>query len=177
MSTGVTDFLPVGSVIASGGTLAIGSYWLLCDGQSYSVDTHLELFAAIGYTYGGSATTRTFNVPDYRGKFLRGTSSGTGVDPDAASRTNPGVSTDGTTLEGDAVGTSQGYATKIPGTKDPFLAWVPKLPEDTFKISGETASDAGPKGSDTMSTCTAGGDGDTRPANVYVNFYIKAKAS
>lgn len=42
------------------------SGWLLCYGQSISKTTYLDLFAAIGYTYGGSGDN--FNVPDMRGR-------------------------------------------------------------------------------------------------------------
>ncbi len=174
MTNGVTDSFPVGAVAALGGTLAGDSYWLLCDGASYSADTYPELYAAIGFTYGGSEQTRMFKVPDYRGEFLRGTSHGTGVDPDAASRANPALS-DGGEPAGDVVGSVQDYATKLPNK--PFLTLVPHLPKDTVEVSGSTRKRAGPDGSDTMKTCTSGGDGDTRPANVYVNFYIKAKSS
>lgn len=51
--------------------------YLLCDGSSYSVALYPQLFAAIGYTFGGAAGV--FNVPDFRGRFPLGkTSSGTG---------------------------------------------------------------------------------------------------
>lgn len=44
--------------------------YLVCDGTSYLKATYLELWNAIGYTYGGSGVN--FNVPDFRGLFLRG---------------------------------------------------------------------------------------------------------
>jgi len=44
--------------------------YLICDGTSYLKATYLQLWNAIGYTYGGSGTI--FNVPDFRGLFLRG---------------------------------------------------------------------------------------------------------
>ena len=43
--------------------------WLLCDGASYSTTDYPELFAVIGYTFGGSEGN--FNVPNYKGKFLQ----------------------------------------------------------------------------------------------------------
>lgn len=45
--------------------------WLLCNGQAVSRTTYQELFATIGTTYGQGDDTTTFNVPDYRGKFLQ----------------------------------------------------------------------------------------------------------
>jgi microcystin-dependent protein len=45
--------------------------WLAADGASVSTSAPYDLlFAAIGYTYGGSGTS--FNVPDLRGYFVRG---------------------------------------------------------------------------------------------------------
>ena len=41
-----------------------------CDGRSLSKDSYGDLFAVIGYTYGGSGAN--FNVPDYRNRKLTG---------------------------------------------------------------------------------------------------------
>ena len=57
----------------SGGAAPSG--WLLCDGTSYPTATYPELFAAIGYTYGGGGAS--FNVPDMRGRFPLGLHDGT----------------------------------------------------------------------------------------------------
>lgn len=43
--------------------------WLLCDGTSYSTTDYPDLFAVIGYTFGGSNSQ--FNVPNCSGKFLQ----------------------------------------------------------------------------------------------------------
>ena len=45
--------------------------WLLCNGQAVSRTIYQELFATIGTTYGQGDGSTTFNVPDYRGKFLQ----------------------------------------------------------------------------------------------------------
>ncbi|MHA7841867.1 MAG: phage tail protein [Winogradskyella sp.] len=76
--------------------------YLVCDGSAVSRTTYAELFAVLGTTYGSGDGSTTFNLPDYRGKFLRGYDDGAGNDPDAATRQDRG---DGTT--GDAVGTTQ----------------------------------------------------------------------
>ena len=49
--------------------------WLLCNGQAVSRTIYSELFATIGTTYGNGDGSTTFNVPDYRGKFLQMVSS------------------------------------------------------------------------------------------------------
>jgi len=73
------------------------------------------MYAAIGTAWGGSATS--FNLPDLRGKFLRGWDHGAGADPDAASRTaaNAGGET------GDHVGTEEvsAFASHTHSVSDP----------------------------------------------------------
>lgn len=44
--------------------------WLLCNGQEVSRTTYSKLFEAIGVLYGFGDGSTTFNVPDYRDKFL-----------------------------------------------------------------------------------------------------------
>lgn len=46
--------------------------WLLCNGQAVSRETYSSLYAIIGTNFGSGDGVTTFNVPDYRGKFLRG---------------------------------------------------------------------------------------------------------
>ncbi len=68
---------PAGIIDTYAGAAAPLGY-LLCHGQSVSTTTYAALFAAIGYTYGGSGTS--FKLPDLRGVFLRGLDAGRGVD-------------------------------------------------------------------------------------------------
>lgn len=44
--------------------------WLLCNGALVSTTTYANLFAAIGYTYGGSGAS--FNLPDATGRVVAG---------------------------------------------------------------------------------------------------------
>lgn len=46
--------------------------WFLCNGQAINRVTYSELFSLIGTRFGGGDGTMTFNLPDYRGKFIRG---------------------------------------------------------------------------------------------------------
>lgn len=46
--------------------------WFLCNGQAVSRETYSELYAIIGTNFGAGDGVTTFNLPDYRGKFLRG---------------------------------------------------------------------------------------------------------
>jgi len=62
---------PPGVIHKWPGTLAnIPPGWLNCNGDSYSTTVYAELFAAIGYRYGGSGGQ--FNVPDLRGRHWKG---------------------------------------------------------------------------------------------------------
>lgn len=47
-------------------------HWFLCNGQAISRETYADLFAIIGTNFGAGNGVTTFNLPDYRGKFLRG---------------------------------------------------------------------------------------------------------
>jgi microcystin-dependent protein len=87
----MTTTIPAGSVIAYagpiGGNIPLPSGWLLCDGTAVSRTTFAALFHAIGTSAGAGDGSTTFNLPDYRGFFLRGLSDGSGRDPDATTRT------------------------------------------------------------------------------------------
>lgn len=54
--------------------------WLECDGSAVSRTTYAPLFAYLGTTWGSGNGSTTFNVPDFRGEFLRGWDHGKGTD-------------------------------------------------------------------------------------------------
>jgi microcystin-dependent protein len=68
--------LPSGTVVDFAGATAPGG-WLACDGSSFPTATYPNLFAAIGYTFGGSGAN--FNVPDLRGRTGIGAGQGSGL--------------------------------------------------------------------------------------------------
>lgn len=53
--------------------VAIPANHLACNGAAVSRTTYDKLFAAIGTLHGSGDGSTTFNVPDYRGIFMRGT--------------------------------------------------------------------------------------------------------
>ena len=67
---------PTGTIITFGGTSAPSGY-LACDGTAVSRTTYSALFTAISTTWGTGDGSTTFNVPDLRGAFLRGSGSQT----------------------------------------------------------------------------------------------------
>lgn len=58
-------------ILNAGGTVPNG--WLLCDGSSLATADYPDLFAAIGYQFGGSGAS--FNLPDLRDRFPVGAGS------------------------------------------------------------------------------------------------------
>src|ERR1044071_1409110 len=109
------DFgMPAGTIIAFGGK-TIPQGWALCDGSAVDRTMHADLFIAIGINFGSGDGISTFNLPDLRGRFIRGVDGGTGRDPDAARRSASG--TGGPV--GDVVGSLEGYATSAPAS--PFF--------------------------------------------------------
>ena len=62
-------FIPASTIFPFAGTAAPTGF-LFCDGSQYGTAAYSGLFAAIGYTYGGSAGT--FSVPDLRGRVPAG---------------------------------------------------------------------------------------------------------
>ena len=76
------EHMPPGCIMAyAASTSPTG--WLICNGAAVSRYDCWSLFAVIGTQFGAGDGTTTFNLPDYRGAFLRGTgSTGVYVGPD-----------------------------------------------------------------------------------------------
>lgn len=65
----LASFLPAGIIWPYGGTAAPTGF-LLCYGQSLGTGAYPNLFAAIGYNFGGAGAN--FNAPDLRGRVIAG---------------------------------------------------------------------------------------------------------
>jgi microcystin-dependent protein len=63
---------PVGSIMAYVSSSSPDG-WLLCIGTAINRIQYSQLFHVIGIQFGSGNGTTTFNLPDYRGAFLRGT--------------------------------------------------------------------------------------------------------
>lgn len=179
--------IPIGTVIAFGGIVEPGQInpppgWLLCDGSAVSREQYSALFAAIGTSCGEGDGQTTFNLPDYRGSFLRGVDGGTGRDKYAAQRhaANVGGAT------GDAVGSVEPCYTAAPtttafvtDTQGSHTHAVAHLPTDSswYEIAGSHYAEwssgsvsTSPGGSHNHTV--SGGDAESRPINTYVNYLI-----
>lgn len=155
-----TAVVPSGTILAFGGTSAPTGF-LLCDGSAVSRSTYSGLFTAIGTAFGSGDTTTTFNVPDFRGRFLRGRDAGQSRDPDASGRT--AMNTGGNT--GDAVGSIQDDAFES-HSHNVSVGTAGATPKTLFQDTGSGVDN------NTKSTQSTGGS-ETRPINAYVNYIIK----
>lgn len=69
-ATGAIAALPAGVMIDYAGTVAPAG-WVMCDGAAVSRTVYASLFSAIGTAYGSGDGSTTFNLPDFRGRFVR----------------------------------------------------------------------------------------------------------
>lgn len=169
-----TSLVPPGTILPYGGTTAPAGY-LMCDGQSYSQSSYSALFGIIGKSCGG--TTTNFNVPDLRGRFLRGVDGSNSRDPDRNSRTamNSGGNT------GNAVGSvqtdafeSHSHPIDDPGHSHKLFAGGTASQNPAITNASANGAIYGPTASAvTNITILSSGDNETRPINAYVNFIIK----
>jgi microcystin-dependent protein len=179
--------IPIGSVVAFGGIVEPGQIdpppgWLLCDGSAVSRTTYAALFAAIGTSSGAGDGQDTFNLPDHRGNFLRGVDDGVGRDKYAAAR--HAATAGGNT--GDTIGSVEGWYTAAPATtgfatdtQGSHNHAVQHLPDSSswYFIAG---SHYAAWNTDSVNTSpggahghgVTGGDAESRPINLYVNFLI-----
>jgi microcystin-dependent protein len=171
-----------GSIVAYAGVVASNvpppAGWLLCDGSSVSRTQFAALFAVIGSSAGAGDGSSTFDLPDYRGLFLRGFDQGNGADPNGSARTamNAGGNT------GDAVGTveSDSFASHAHGVTDPGHTHTYVAASigagasgggSTFPTNTETNHTT--QVSVTGITIQPTGGSETRPRNATVNYLIK----
>ncbi|MCX6107961.1 MAG: phage tail protein, partial [Proteobacteria bacterium] len=134
--------------------------WLEANGSAVSRTTYASLFTAISTMYGSGDGSTTFNLPDYRGYFLRGWDHGAGRDPDAASRTARG---DGITI-GNNVGTIE--ADQFRSHSHTFGG----LQQAGVTNNGAAAAGYNPP-TQTNTTSSNGGN-ETRPQNINVIYCV-----
>lgn len=180
------SLVPPGTVIAFAGNTAPAG-WLLCDGRAVAREgVYQTLFRTIDTAHGAGDGTSTFNLPDYRGRFLRGVDGTAGRDPDRAGRTaaNAGGNVGnaiGSVQEG-ALGSHSHGVTQTPhshGTSNgsAFYGWAPSRAEVGWSNLGlGRGVEAGPAqvvAAQANVAIQAAGGTETRPVNAYVNYLIK----
>ncbi|MFN8282155.1 MAG: phage tail protein [Chitinophagales bacterium] len=82
--------MPVGFIGPYAGK-TVPKGWLLCDGSAVSRITYAELFTAIDTAWGHGDGSSTFNLPDLRGRFLRGVDGAASNDPNNGASANNGL--------------------------------------------------------------------------------------
>lgn len=150
-----------GSIQAFSGNGAIPSGYLLCDGAAISRTTYARLFNVVSTSFGYGDNSTTFNIPDFRGRFLRGVDETAGRDPDKATRT--AMNTGG--ASGNNVGSVQGHMYEshrhsLTGGRGGDLGYPRR-----YDGNGDLHTDMSPIGYN--------GGNETRPINAYVRFIIK----
>lgn len=158
---------PVGTILAFGGSTAPAGF-LIANGAAVSRTTYSELYTAIGDAFGAGDGVNTFNLPDLRGRFMRGVDDGAANDPDAGARiaSNFGGNT------GDSVGSLQ---------DDAFQSHTHNA---AGRLDGSSLGSGSPSSYPLPTTTVIGspipwsplanaGGNETRPKNVYVNYIIK----
>lgn len=176
--------------------------WLLCDGRAVSRKTYESLYNKILTKHGEGDGANTFNLPDYRGRFLRGVDdpdgagglAAAGRDPDASSRT--AMSTGG--VAGNAVGSVQSDAlqghTHAAGNLRAAVYLPPsgnfgmhaRMGSPGFTSTSALATNAAVDGAAVGQSAEVFGSSgnlnppepiasarETRPKNAYVNYLIK----
>jgi microcystin-dependent protein len=86
----IAQLMPSGVILPYGGEIA-PTGWLFCDGSAISRITYANLFAALGTSHGYGDNSTTFNLPDLRGRFMRGVDGTASRDPDKVARTAAAV--------------------------------------------------------------------------------------
>lgn len=164
LSSGSATAIPSGAVLPYAGSTAPTGY-LIADGSAVSRTTYANLFAAIGTAFGEGDGSSTFNLPDLRGRFIRGVDGTAGRDPDSSTRTamNSGGNT------GNNVGSVQA---------DEFASHTHTVTVDSYAGSGILGNFAHWSGANThegtsSATSNAAGGNETRPLNAYMTYIIK----
>jgi len=120
--------------------------WLYCSGIAISRAGNADLYAKIGTSYGAGNGTTTFNIPDFRGRFIRCTDGGAGRDTDRG-----------------------GVAFAMP-QNDQFKAHKHSLSRGN--VADGPLVDRARGSASAVSTGTTGGS-ETRPTNLVASAYIK----
>jgi microcystin-dependent protein len=186
----------IGTVIAFAGMankIPVSEGWLECDGRFLPrTGAYAALFDAIGILYGEGDGITTFNIPDFRGYFLRGVTGNSNVDRGLLHRiaSAHGTPNEAGSYQGPATAApmNQFQTTLIPDHQHGDPTWNGKPGQFELATQNSAGSCRGPGGFDygPQSAPTtaagghshmiiAGGDEETRPVNKYVHWLIKAQ--
>jgi len=160
----VLDQLTSPGMIQMCGKSTAPSGYLLCDGADVSRTTYVDLFAVIGETFGPGDGSTTFNLPDFRGIFPRG--SGTnetlgsvgGSVGDYQDFAIENITGFFTVYNGVIINASGVFSKEDFETTNQLTPSSPTHARDAVKFNASTVVNT---------------DSETRPANLSINFIIK----
>jgi len=170
--------IPSGVVFPFAGATAPYGY-LICDGRPVLQSEYPSLFLSVGFSHGdgsqnsdgtasGFTSATHFNLPDYRGRFLRGVDGLAGNDPDKSTRL--ASKTGGNA--GNNVGSVQDQMTGDHTHLSSAFSdngWPSGSGDRQNSYYFMNAS----KGTDYQLPIEGNGGSETRPKNVNVNYIIK----
>lgn len=137
----------VGGIIAIAQDTTTLNGYLYCNGQAINRVTYSGLFSKISTLYGSGDGSTTFNIPDFRGVFLRGFDDGRGLDPNRVFGS----------YQGDEF-KSHNHALRGQGLTVSGLGPNPVAYYDSLGFAGSTGSSGGT---------------ETRPKNIAIKYFIK----
>lgn len=157
---------PAGIIAPFAGTSA-PTGWLACQGQAVSRTTYATLFTAIGTTWGSGDGSTTFNLPDLRGMFLRGTGTNATGSSSGAAGPSVGAYAADTYLNHSHAVTDPGHTHTYAGIggANAVIAGSNQYNTSTLTTSSSTTGL-------TVNTSTTGGT-ETKPKNYGVLYIIK----
>jgi len=190
LSFSVVTGVPSGAVFCMAIDV-IPSGYLECNGQTVNRTTYAALFAVIGVTYGAGNGSSTFEVPDLRGEFIRGSDRGKGTDSSRTTGTSQAAAF-GQHLHAVDLTTSNKSLTGALSVASATMAQNPGTASGIFSKTGNQAATGAPNGGsgstanlaidashDHTVTGNTGNQGstsnsnETRPRNIAMMYIIK----
>lgn len=169
------DF-PVGGIIAVPGVGKIDNkFWAPCDGNTIDA-SNTTLAQILLNAWGAGIPNKSIQLPDLRNQFLRTTDNNDSNTPDPfgdPDRANRSASGKGGVTSG--TGSMQTFATGTPQNPFSLPIWVAgDVVANAATAAGYTTSEWN---SDWQSWTPAGGDAETAPIYIAVNFFIKVDST
>lgn len=169
--------LPIGSIVPFGGAVA-PSGWFICQRQAISRTIYAELFAVIGTKFGSGDGSTTFNLPDLRNKAVMGAGT-TGALGASQSAQLPNITgkIDNKTGTFGIMGFSSStnnFSGALKGSEAKGAVYTGQQNTSACKVVTFDASYSGAS-TDINGNNVYKNNGETRPANVRLNYIIKAK--
>lgn len=179
--------VPIGTVVPFAGSNSKtleAQGWMLCDGRVLNRKTYKNLFMTISSHHGKGDGVNTFNIPDYRGMFLRGVSGDTDRDPEKNARQAPqaggSINNEVGSIQSDQL-QSHNHSLHLndPGHSHTYLDEKQPAPNtfgsDNERGLGDHQRRTDPAGTGITVTIDPAGGKETRPVNAYVNWIIRVK--